>query len=91
MPHLYLPARLRLCSLLLLALAAWSAAPAAPAPAPGTVSGVVSNAATGNLLPGASVRLPVLGLSARADDTGRYVLQEVAAGEHELVATYAGL
>jgi TonB-dependent receptor len=91
MPHHAFPARLLPRALCLLALSAWSPVAAAPTPATGTVSGVVSNAATGNLLPGATVRLPALGRSARTDDTGRYVLPEVAAGEHELVAAYAGL
>ena len=57
----------------------------------GIVSGTVSNTATGNLLPGARVELTGLGRSALVDDTGRYVLTDVPAGTHELIATYIGL
>ncbi len=57
----------------------------------GSVTGVVSNTATGNLLEGARVEIPALGLSALTDDTGRYVLPHVPAGAHEMVASYIGL
>lgn len=57
----------------------------------GVVTGNVNNAATGNLLQGAKVEIPALGLSALADDTGRYVLTGVPAGTHEVVASYTGL
>ena len=56
-----------------------------------TLSGNVSNLATGNLLQGARVEIPALGLSALADETGRYVLPAVPAGSHEVVVTYLGL
>jgi iron complex outermembrane recepter protein len=52
---------------------------------------VVSNTATGNLLEGARVDLPQLGLSTFTDLTGRYVLTGVPAGSHEIVASYTGL
>ena len=55
------------------------------------ISGNVNNTATGNLLPGARVEIPTLGLSALADSTGRYVLSGVPAGTHEIVASYTGL
>ena len=61
------------------------------ADATGTLSGFVSNTATGNLLEGARVELPQLGLSALTDLTGRYVLTGVPAGTHEVVALYTGL
>ncbi len=61
------------------------------ADAGGTLTGNVSNAATGNLLEGARVEVPALGLSALTDQTGRYLLTGVPAGTHELVATYLGL
>ena len=68
------------------------AADASPAASTtGTLGGWVGNAATGALLPGAAVQLPGLGRSAVADDTGRYVFHGVPAGEHEIVAAYAGL
>ena len=91
MPYPTLPASRRSFGLLLLVLGIYAPAAAAPTSATGTLSGVVSNAATGNLLPGATVRLPALGITARADDTGRYLVREVAAGDHEIIATYAGL
>jgi hypothetical protein len=56
-----------------------------------TISGNVSNLATGNLLQGARVEIPALGVSALVDETGRYVLGSVPAGTHELVVTYTGL
>ncbi len=69
-------------------------APAAETPAGGahgTLSGNVSNAGTGNLLEGARVEIPQLGLLALTDDTGRFVLHEVPAGTREVVASYLGL
>lgn len=57
----------------------------------GTLTGNVSNAGTGNLLEGARVEIPALGLSALTDNTGRYVFSGVPAGSHEVVATYLGL
>lgn len=64
---------------------------AQPAPQAGTITGSISNTATGNLLEGAKVELPQLGLSALTDNTGRFVLNGVPAGTHEVVATYIGL
>ena len=61
------------------------------AAAEGVLSGTVSNAVTGNLLEGARVEVPALGLSALADKTGRYVLTGLPAGAHEVVASYVGL
>ncbi|MBI4624925.1 MAG: TonB-dependent receptor [Verrucomicrobia bacterium] len=57
----------------------------------GTISGAVSNITTGNLLEGAKVELPALGRSTFVDRTGRYVLDGVPAGTHEIVASYSGL
>ena len=56
-----------------------------------TLTGTVSNTATGNLLEGARVEVPQLGLSALTDNTGRYVLSGLPAGTHEIVVTYTGL
>ncbi|MDO8539581.1 MAG: TonB-dependent receptor [Opitutaceae bacterium] len=61
------------------------------ADAAGTITGSVSNTATGNLLEGARIELPALGLSAFTDLTGRFVLTGVPAGTHEIVASYTGL
>ncbi len=82
------PPRLRWL-LVLIALAAGSFLPAAETG--GTLSGNVSNAGTGNLLEGARVEVPTLGLTALTDNTGRYVLTGVPAGTQEVVATYLGL
>jgi TonB-dependent receptor len=57
----------------------------------GSVAGAVSNAASGNLLQGARIELPQLGLSTLTDVNGRYVLSGVPAGSHELVVSYTGL
>ncbi len=64
---------------------------ATPAPAGGVLTGWVCNAATGNLLPGATVQLPALGRTERTDDTGRYTFRGLPAGDYEIVASYAGL
>ncbi len=55
------------------------------------ISGSVNNSGTGNLLEGAKVEIPALGLSVLADNAGRYVLSGVPAGTHEVVASYLGL
>jgi iron complex outermembrane receptor protein len=57
----------------------------------GSISGNVSNAGTGNLLEGARVEIPSLGLSTFTDNTGRFVLLDVPAGSHNVVANYTGL
>ena len=57
----------------------------------GSVAGTVSNAGTGNLLEGAHVELPTLGIVAVADRTGRFMLTGLPAGTHEIVASYTGL
>ncbi|MBL9210287.1 MAG: carboxypeptidase-like regulatory domain-containing protein, partial [Opitutaceae bacterium] len=57
----------------------------------GAITGTVSNTATGNLLEGARVEVPQLGLVAFTDLTGRYLLTGVPVGTHELVASYTGL
>ena len=65
--------------------------PAAAVTTFGEISGNVGNIATGRLLEGARVDLPTLGLSVLTDQTGRFVLRNVPAGSHEIVATYLGL
>ena len=72
----------------LISLALFSPAHAAET---GVVTGSISNAGTGNLLEGAKVEIPALGLVVLADNTGRYVLTGVSAGTHEVVASYLGL
>ena len=57
----------------------------------GTISGSVSNSATGDLLQGVRVVLPDLGLTALTDNTGRYSFPNVPAGTHPIVASYTGL
>jgi iron complex outermembrane receptor protein len=57
----------------------------------GTITGAVSNVATGNLLAGAKIEIPALGLSTLTDDSGAFILAPVPAGTHEIVATYIGL
>ncbi len=67
------------------------AAGRAAAAGSGTIAGTVSNAATGNLLEGARVAVPALGVETLTDNTGLYVLSNLPAGSHELVVTYIGL
>src|SRR5687767_5142176 len=57
----------------------------------GAVTGAVSNTATGNMLEGARVEIPSLGVSALTDATGRYIFSNVPPGTHEVVVTYIGL
>ena len=66
-------------------------APSLRAAEAATLSGTVNNSGTGNLLQGARVEVPALGLSTLADNTGRYVLTGLPAGTHDLVASYTGL
>jgi TonB-dependent receptor len=73
------------CYLSLFYLLSLSAAHAA------ALTGNVSNVATRNLLEGARVEVPALGLTALTDNTGRYVLAAIPAGTHEVVVTYVGL
>ena len=92
-----IPATVRTYYTRLLALAATLACLAGISPAvhaaaaDGIISGNVSNAATGNLLPGAQVDVPQLGLTTFTDATGRFVLNNVPAGTHEVVVSYTGL
>lgn len=57
----------------------------------GSLTGTVSNPATGNLLEGARIEVPKLGLTVLTDRSGRYDLAGVPAGTHDLVVSYTGL
>ncbi len=63
----------------------------ASAASPGALTGTVSNAATRNLLEGARVEVPALGLAVVTDATGRYTLEGLPAGSHEVAVSYLGL
>ena len=63
----------------------------APAAEIGTITGSVSNAATGKFLEGAKIEVPQLGLTTFTDNTGRFLLPSVAAGAHDVVVSYIGL
>ena len=78
---------LLLLGLAVASFASWSQA----ADATGVVSGAVSNAATRNLLEGAKVEAPALGRSVLTDNTGRFSLSGLPAGNVELVVSYLGL
>ncbi len=56
-----------------------------------SLTGNVSNVATGNLLEGARVEIPALGLATLSDSTGRYTFSALPAGTHEVVVSYLGL
>lgn len=76
----------------LLVMGVWlSLASFAQEPETGALAGYVSNQGTGDLLRGANVEFRHVGRSVRSDDTGRFVVRGLAAGEHEVVASYAGL
>jgi TonB-dependent receptor len=57
----------------------------------GSLSGTVNNTATGDLLEGAKISIPQLGITALTDNTGRFVLPNVPAGTYDVVASYIGL
>lgn len=57
----------------------------------GMITGSVSNIATRNLLEGARVELPAIGIRTLTDNAGRYVLTGVPAGTHEIAVSYIGL
>ncbi len=59
--------------------------------ATGTLTGVVNNIATGNFLAGAKIEVPALQFTTLTDDTGNFLLPNLPAGPHEIVATYLGL
>ena len=81
----------RMLAAFILAFSFLNAAVLRAAEGSATLTGTVSNTATGNLLEGARVEVPQLGLSALTDNTGRYVLSGLPAGTHEIVVTYTGL
>jgi len=56
----------------------------------GAVTGNVTAAASGELLPGVTVRVPAEDAEARTDGTGRFTLAGLPAGEVELVAVVPG-
>src|SRR5687768_15416220 len=88
----FLPAVFRsITFLLLLLLAVGGMMPTARAAETGILTGVISNTATGNLLEGARVEIPQLGLSTLTDLTGRYVFADVSPGTYEVIASYTGL
>ncbi len=65
--------------------------PFASAAEVGSITGAVSNSATRNLLEGARVEVPQLGLTALTDRSGRFELPALPAGTHEVVVSYVGL
>ncbi|HEY1107704.1 MAG TPA: carboxypeptidase-like regulatory domain-containing protein, partial [Opitutaceae bacterium] len=67
------------------------AAETAASASTGVVTGTVINKNTGNGLIGARVEIPSLNLTALVDDTGRYLINNVPAGTHEVVVSYVGL
>lgn len=74
------------CSLAMVVLA-----PSAAAASVGSLIGTVNNRSTGNLLEGARIELPQLGVSVLTDNTGRYVVSDLPSGTHQVVASYTGL
>ncbi len=59
--------------------------------AQGTISGVVTNSATGATLEGARVVLKGIGREVTSDSLGFYQIDDVPAGEAQLAVTYTGL
>lgn len=56
----------------------------------GSVSGAVTNAETGEILPGVNLRLDEAEMGAATNTEGEYAITGVDAGEYTLVATYIG-
>lgn len=75
--------------LLLLAACTISAATATRAAT--TLSGLVSNRATGQYLEGATVTLVELGRVTLTDASGRYRFEDVPTGNHQVAVAYTGL
>jgi iron complex outermembrane receptor protein len=84
---------LRLASALSLALTVLLLPSLLRAATPGAavVVGTVSNQATGNLLEGARVAVPALGLEVFTDNTGQFVLGNLPPGTHDVTVSYIGL
>lgn len=61
------------------------------AAASGSITGTVNNTATGNLLEGARIEVPQLGITTLTDITGRFVITAVPPGSYEVTASYIGL
>lgn len=74
---------------LILALLVLLLAPAALAQT-GTVRGTVTEAVTGDPLPGVNVLIPELNIGTASDINGRYVITDVPAGAYTLSATFIG-
>src|SRR5688572_11707309 len=85
-----MPASNRPIHFVLFVLALFSS-PGWGADSSGSLTGSVSNSATRNLLEGARVELPSLGISTLTDAVGRYGFSSLPDGTHQIVVTYLGL
>lgn len=56
----------------------------------GSVTGVVTDSAQGNPLPGANIRVPELEQGVSADQDGRFELENVPVGTYKIVVSYIG-
>ncbi|HTO94133.1 MAG TPA: carboxypeptidase-like regulatory domain-containing protein, partial [Bacteroidota bacterium] len=57
---------------------------------PGTLSGVIKDSQTGDVLPGANVLLTGTGMGATSDVAGKYMVRTVPAGTYTVRVTYVG-
>jgi TonB-dependent receptor len=69
---------------------AFAAAAGAFAQATGAITGSVTSAETRNALQGAVVAIPSLNRTELTDSAGRFLIQNVPAGNHDLVINYNG-
>jgi TonB-dependent receptor len=56
----------------------------------GTLSGVIRDSQTGDVLPGANVLLPGTGMGATSDIAGKYIVRSIPAGTYTVRVTYVG-
>lgn len=66
------------------------AIPASSSIVNGRIAGIITDAATGETLPGANLLLEGTGIGTATDTEGRYLIVQVPAGQYTLLVTYVG-
>ncbi|HTO95361.1 MAG TPA: carboxypeptidase-like regulatory domain-containing protein, partial [Bacteroidota bacterium] len=73
-----------------LALMAFCTVAGALAQHPGTLSGVIKDNQTGDVLPGANILLIGTGMGGTSDIAGKYIVRNIPPGTYNLRITYVG-